>query len=247
MRLRARYTCRSSSLPEMRTSPAPALSTKTCRNAGITSRADGPGTSASTGTSRQPSTANPSSTSTFSTAAHGAVDVVDREERDAGRVRPRGRELEVDDGPEERVGHLDQDARAVAGVGLGARRAAVVEVAHRGERQLDDRVALAALHVDHEADPAAVVLEARVVQPDLRRQVGIRGARECGRVRPRVRSSLGLGRSARRQAETGAGLRGTTLARRRSEELTGRRRALAPRSRPRSRGPARGRRAARGR
>ena len=47
---------------------------------------------------------------------------------------PAGGSSKRHDGPEERVGHLDHDARAVAGVGLGAGRAAVVEAAHRGER-----------------------------------------------------------------------------------------------------------------
>ena len=77
---------------------------------------------------------------------------------------PAGGRSKRHDGPEERVGHLDEDARAVAGVGLGAGRAAVVQAAHRGERLVEDRVALAALHVDDEADAAAVVLESGVVE-----------------------------------------------------------------------------------
>ena len=77
---------------------------------------------------------------------------------------PARRQLERHDRAEERVGHLDRDARAVAGVGLGAGRAPVVQAAHRGERLVEDRVALAALHVDDEADAAAVVLEAGVVE-----------------------------------------------------------------------------------
>ena len=44
----------------------PFLATNTWRNAGITSRALAPGTSASIGTSRQPRTVKPSSTNTFS-------------------------------------------------------------------------------------------------------------------------------------------------------------------------------------
>ncbi len=76
----------------------------------------------------------------------------------------RRREVEVDDRPVERVGHLHEDSRAVAGVGLGAGRAPVVQVAHRCERLVDDGVTLAALHVDDEADAARVVLEAGVVE-----------------------------------------------------------------------------------
>ena len=56
---------------------------------------------------------------------------VERQEREADAVGARRRQGEVDDGPEEAVGDLEQDAGAVAGVDLGARRAAVVEVAER--------------------------------------------------------------------------------------------------------------------
>ena len=48
---------------------------------------------------------------------------------------PTGGQLEVDDGAQERVGHLREDARAVAGAGVGADRAAVLEVAQRVERR----------------------------------------------------------------------------------------------------------------
>ena len=81
-----------------------------------------------------------------------AATLVGRQERDAGRVRaarragrsrrPRGRSAS---------GIWIEDAGAVAGVGLGAGRAAVVQAADRGERLLDDVVARAALHVDDEA------------------------------------------------------------------------------------------------
>ena len=114
--------------------------------------------------SRQPRTSKPSSASTFSTSIFVAAVLSAGQERDAGRVRARGREVEVDDLTVEAVGRLDEDARAVAGVGLGAGRAAVVQAADRGERLVDDRVAGATLHVDDEADTARVVLEARVVQ-----------------------------------------------------------------------------------
>ena len=90
---------------------------------------------------------------------------------------------------------------AVAGVGLGAGRAAVVEAAHRGERLVEDRVALAALHVDDEADAAAVVLEARVVETLRGRQIRDSRVRVgCGRDRPRD-VVLVLGRSAPKWAD----------------------------------------------
>ena len=62
-------------------------------------------------------------------------------------------------------GDLDQDARAVAGVGLAAAGAAVVQVQQDLQRLLDDRVGLPALDVDHEAHAAGVVLELRVIKP----------------------------------------------------------------------------------
>ena len=58
-----------------------------------------------------------------------------------------------------------QDARAVAGVGLGAGGAAVLEVAQRGQRLVDDVVAGAAGQGGHEGDATGVVLVRRVVEP----------------------------------------------------------------------------------
>ena len=48
---------------------------------------------------------------------------------------PAGGQLEADDRAQERVGHLRDDARAVTGAGIGADRAAVLEVAQRVERR----------------------------------------------------------------------------------------------------------------
>ena len=74
-------------------------------------------------------------------------------------------QLEVDDLAQEGVRHLDEQPGAVAGVDLGAGRAAVVEVVQRGQRVRDDRVAAPALDVRHEGDAAGVVLVRAVVQP----------------------------------------------------------------------------------
>ena len=65
---------------------------------------------------------------------------------------------------QERVGDLGEDARAVAGVGLGAGGAAVVEVAQRGEGLVDDLVGRRAGQRRHEGDAAGVVLVPAVVQ-----------------------------------------------------------------------------------
>ena len=80
-------------------------------------------------------------------------------------------QLEVDDGAQERVGDLEQDAGAVAGVDLGAGGAAVVEVAQRGERLGHDVVAGLAGQGRHEGDAAGVVLVAGVVETLGRREV----------------------------------------------------------------------------
>ena len=70
-----------------------------------------------------------------------AASVVEREEGEADAVGPGRRQGEVDHGPEEAVGDLEEDAGAVAGVDLGPRGAAVVEVAQRVEGVGDDRPA----------------------------------------------------------------------------------------------------------
>ena len=134
---------------------------------------------------------------------------------------PTGGKLERHDRAVERVGHLDQDAGAVAGVGLGAGGAPVIQAADRGERLREDRVALAALHVDDEADAAAVVLEARVVETVGAREVRI-GYRDVRRVAiGHVGVVLWSGGQFRVEQGVGAGHRGTTLARRRSRDCSG--------------------------
>ena len=65
---------------------------------------------------------------------------------------------------QEPIRHLDQDAGAVAGVGLAAAGAAVLQVDQDLQAALDDAVRRAALDVDDEADAAGVVL----VAPDRR-------------------------------------------------------------------------------
>ena len=65
---------------------------------------------------------------------------------------------------EEPVGELEQDARAVTGVGLTAAGASVVEVHQDGEGLLDDIVRTLALHLANEADAAGVMLKLGVVK-----------------------------------------------------------------------------------
>ena len=89
-----------------------------------------------------------------------------RQEGDTGGVGAFRRQLEVHDGPEEGIGDLDQDARAVTGVRLGTGSTAVLQVHQRGDRLFDDVTALAAVHVDDERDAARVVFESGIVETD---------------------------------------------------------------------------------
>ena len=86
------------------------------------------------------------------------------EEPDTGGVLPRCGQVEVDNGSEERVGHLDQDPRAVAGVGLRTQCAAVLELTERADAGGDDVVRRTALQVCDEVHAARVVFETRVVE-----------------------------------------------------------------------------------
>ena len=126
----------------------------------------------STGTSRQPRTVEALLGGDLLDAAAGLGDLLltAGQERGADGVRVRLRELEVDDLAEERVRDAEQDARAVTGVGLGAGRAAVLEVAQRGDRLGDDVVAGLAGQGGDERDTAGVVLVESVVEPLGRRE-----------------------------------------------------------------------------
>ena len=66
--------------------------------------------------------------------------------------------------------HLDENARAVAGVRLATARAAMIEVHQNLQGVADQLVRLFALHVDDKAQAAGVVLELRVVKSLFRRR-----------------------------------------------------------------------------
>ena len=91
-----------------------------------------------------------------------------RQEGDSGGVAAGLGQIEpvVADRAQEPVRHLKQDARAVAGVRLGALGAAVLEVEQRGDRLVHDVAAAAAVHVHDHGHPTRVVLVRGVVQPD---------------------------------------------------------------------------------
>ena len=115
-------------------------------------------TSGSIGTSRQPRTVEALLGGELLDPAPGLGDAA-RRRRAGTRCRRRTRraagQLEVDHLAQERVGDLDQDAGAVAGVRLGAGGAAVVEVAQRGERLDHDVVAGTPVSVATKATPQA--------------------------------------------------------------------------------------------
>ena len=73
------------------------------------------------------------------------------------------------------MGGLQQDARAIARIGLAAARAAVRQIDQDRERIADDLVGLLALDVHDKADAAGIVFKLRVVQPLLLRPTVRRG------------------------------------------------------------------------
>ena len=102
-------------------------------------------------------------------ACGGAGDGVLRQEADAGgegvgAVGGGRRQLEADDIAQQFDGQLDQDACAVAAVGLGARGATVFEMLQGDQPVDDDGVRPAALDIGDHGDATGVRLVVRVVQ-----------------------------------------------------------------------------------
>ena len=123
----------------------------------------------------------------------GALLVVAGQEDHARGVLADGRKLEVDDRAQERVGHLGQDARAVAGAGIRADRTAVLEVAERRQREVDDVVTGHASKRGDHGQAAGVLLERRVVHSLLLGK-GAEGAVTWARShvnRPHVEAQMG--------------------------------------------------------
>ena len=67
--------------------------------------------------------------------------------------------------------HLNENARAIAGVDLAATRAAMIEIHQDLQALLDEIMRLLALDVGDEADAAGVLFKLRIIQALLRRQV----------------------------------------------------------------------------
>ena len=187
----------------------PEAATNSWTNEGMQSSAVWPREEGSVGTSRQPRTVRPSSAAISSmrlrvlatcSSSPGMKAVPTAYACLAGRSKSTTSR-------KKRSGTCIRMPGAVAGVGLGARSTAVLEVAQRGERLADDVVAGHAGHRGHEGDATRVVLVRPVVEP-LRR-------RECLHVHSPVvgqrTPSTGVipGRRARECEHAGAG---TTLA-----------------------------------
>ena len=99
-------------------------------------------------------------------AGGGGVACGLRQEGDAGGVGTLGGQLEVDDGTQEGVGNLQQDARAVTAVRLGACGTTVFEVQQGGNRLVHDVAAAPPMDVHHHGDATRIVFVGGVVQPD---------------------------------------------------------------------------------
>ena len=118
----------------------------------------------------------------------GGLAVISGQEGRSDRVLASRRQCEVDHLTQEAVWDADQDARAVPGVRLGARGAAVVQVAQGGQRVFHDVVAGHAGEGGHEGHPTGVVLGSRVIQAG-RRGHGRERCVRCGRHRSPLQAS----------------------------------------------------------
>ncbi len=90
--------------------------------------------------------------------------VLGREEAGADAVGARRRERRAELAAEEGVRELEQHPGSVAGVGVGPRGAAVLEVLERGQGAAQRLVRGGSVESGHEGDPARVVLVRRVVE-----------------------------------------------------------------------------------
>ena len=89
---------------------------------------------------------------------------IPRQVADADAVAAGRGQLVADGRAEERVGDLQEDPRAVAGVRVSPLGAAVLEVLERVERLLDDGMARLAAQLGDHRDAAGIVLVLRVVE-----------------------------------------------------------------------------------
>ncbi len=140
--------------------------------------------------------------------------LIERQEGEAGGVAAHLGQFEPGYRAEERVGKLGEDAGAVAGIRVGARRAAVLKVAENAQGAGHDTVAAPGPQVRHQAHSAGVVLEPAIVE----RALDILPFRQVTRTQGNTETprSLSCGRhhqhSCRHISAVLRLLRGTTLA-----------------------------------
>ena len=131
---------------------------------------------------------------------------VARHEELADRVMAGFRQLESELGAfrrEERVRDLRQNAATVAKRGIGADRAAMVEIDQNLQALLEDVMRLSVLHVGDEADAAGIVLLRRIVETlgaGSERIDSMRDARACRGGQAFLRLGFGVHFSAPRQS-----------------------------------------------
>ncbi len=120
---------------------------------------------------------------------------IERQERHADRVASDRRQLEADDGAQELVGDLRDDAGAVARAGIRAHGAPVLEVTQRIECHSDDVVAGRSAKGRDHGQAAGVLLAARVVEALCRgqRTEPAEGVRYRSRMRHEYRPHDGAG------------------------------------------------------
>jgi hypothetical protein len=157
----------------------------------------------------------PSADASWGTVRHPRLGLggLGGQEGDPGGVAPGRGKVEVDHLTEEGVGDLDQDAGAVAGVDLGARRAPVLHVAQALQAEADHPVAAPTVHVHHEGHAAGVVLQPRLVEPRIVTLGGEIGARPVIVGARRGRGKVRHTRVLREGVEEGSLPGGTPLAR----------------------------------
>src|SRR5262245_39046959 len=96
-----------------------------------------------------------------------ALGRISRQKDIADAVVPCGRQADAErirDLSQKAIRGLNEDAGAIARVGLTAARAAMLKVDEHLEPALDDGVRTESFYIDDEADAACVVLEAGVIQ-----------------------------------------------------------------------------------
>ncbi len=131
----------------------------------------------------------------------GALVLVEGQEGHADRVAADGGKLERHDGAQEVVRDLRDDARTVAGAGIRADRAAVLEVTQRVERVHHDVVPGGAAQRRHHRESAGVPLTARVVETLRRGNTGEGVERAEWRHEYRPHDGAGGGTSLAQQVE----------------------------------------------